>query len=160
MNNQPFFRTLAAFPQAPAKPKAVGSRQEKRNSNIFDDDLNDLLDQKGIKLKIDKYKVLNKFIVENELSDKDSQEVRAASDVLKSQMAKLSLRDRTATTINLSFDRTSSTGLNETVLDYFPHLRARAELLYAKKDEPRQQRADAIDLTIISEFMHDQSRCV
>ena len=113
------FRKLGAFPQAPPRHNAVGIRQERRNHTSFDNELNDLFDRQGIKMKIDKYKVLSKFIVENELATKDSQDVRSASDVLKSQIDKLSLRDRTATTINLSFDKSSTTGLNETVLDLF-----------------------------------------
>jgi hypothetical protein len=118
--------------------------------------LNSFFHHNKIQRKTVKGDLLEKYSNKYEIRPTLQALAQDVAAVLEQKIKSLALQERNTIISLLGLD---SEGLDEKVLNVLPFMKERAQQLLAKKDKPRQQRCDAVDLEIISDFMHEISRC-
>jgi hypothetical protein len=129
------------------------SKQRKREE--LERTLNSFFEAQRIQLKTVKGDMLKSYMKKHELISTSEAAVRDVAAILQDKIKSLILKDRNATISNLAF---SPSGLDEELLSVLPFLKERAEKLRKMKNRSRKQRADAVDLDIIDDFMHEHCR--
>ena len=159
MNGRSFFTNLK--PQG-LKVNSFSDYSVRQKARIYAD-LEEVLcsffDERGILLKSDKLALISKYIKTNELKQ-HCEDVRL-EEALQTKIKSLDLKERDLIIKLLTFERDESeqvVGLEQFFLRSLPFLQKRAEELYEKKDITRRKRSDAVDLSVISDFMHDHCR--
>jgi len=139
--------------------KVVQSKATKyRKEKSFFDDLNSLFTKHDIKLNTDKSRLLKKYLSNFEyLDDNYCHNCDLDKDILQKKIKSLHLRDRNHIISCLSLTTTNSVDKIDSVLvAAYPFLAERGQQLLEKS--VRKERFDAIDLNVISSFMHNLCR--
>ena len=137
--------------QVPFHQKNPANKRKHRTA--FYDGVSELFDSHGIRNADDCLDMLN--YCKSKLGQKSS--AVQAKLVLDNQMARLTLPERNTLTTLLTH---ADGELNRDMITLFPFLEQRSEKLLddAIMNRKRKERDDKIDLTLISEFMHDYCR--
>ena len=128
-------------------------RKEKR----FFDELEVLLKEHNIILNTDKEKMLKRFLSKfDNLEEGYCHECVHDKDLLKNKIKSLHLKDRDLVISCLSLVYHSKDAMDTVMVTAYPFLAERGQQLLEKP--ARKERFDAIDLNIISNFMHNICR--
>jgi hypothetical protein len=141
-----------------SKFDAVLERQQRRIRNKLDETLQSFFAEHQIQLKTKKADILDKFMKKHELMSAYLEATEEVAALLEKKIQGLSLQERNSTIRNLAFDSESPSGLDVKILKALPFMNTRAGILLNQQDNPRQTRIDAIDMQVISDFMHDNCR--
>jgi hypothetical protein len=128
-----------------------------RKQKLFFNDLELLLKRHNIILNTDKEKMLKKFLSQfDNLKEGYCHDCSRDKDILQKKIKSLHLKDRDSVISCLSLVSNSKDAIDNVMVTAYPFLAERGQQLLEKP--ARKERFDAIDLNIISNFMHNLCR--